>query len=204
MTRRSITHLYFTRHFIILIFPAILCLLLAKPSFALTTVSMEGTSVTLHWTAPGDDGSIGRASSYQIRCSFKNCGVDTLAWWGQATLCPGVPYPRPAGYLDSFTIQGLEPDSVYYFAIRAVDDAGNWSEVSNIYTNAYFLCADINNDDNINLMDVIFLMIYLYRHGPAPGQLANCDVNSDGIVNLMDGTYLVSYLYKGGPFPTCK
>ncbi|MEW5924319.1 MAG: dockerin type I domain-containing protein [Candidatus Zixiibacteriota bacterium] len=165
---------------------------------------MEGTSIKLHWTAPGDDGPIGRASLYEIRCSTKNCGLDTLSWWNKAVVCPGVPTPGPSGYADSFTIIGLEPDSTYYIAIRAADDAGNWSEVSNIYSNAYFICADANSDNNINLMDVIFLLIFLYRHGPAPDQLASCDINSDNSINLMDVTYLMNYLYKGGPPPICN
>ena len=204
MTRLSFKSLTISRHTFIITSLVFILTLSAVPSFALTSVVMEGTSIKLHWTAPGDDGAIGRASSYEIRCSTQNCGVDTASWWNKAVTCPGVPTPSPSGYTDSFTIIGLEPDSTYYIAIRAVDNVGNWSEVSNIYTNAYFLCADANSDGSINLMDIVFLLYFLYRHGTAPEQLANCDVNFDGAVNLMDITYLMTYLYRAGPPPLCS
>lgn len=188
----------------ILFFLAVLVLLTTEKSSALYGEMLDGTSITLHWTAPGDDGNVGTASVYEIRCSTKDVGADTASWWAGAITCPGVSAPQKAGTAESFTITGLEPDSIYYFAIRTADEADNWSGVSNIFSTAYYSCADINSDANINLLDIVFLMNYLYRGGPKPYDIANSDVNGDGQINILDNSYLINYLYKDGPEPMCN
>jgi len=64
-------------------------------------------------------------------------------------------------------------------------------------------CGDTNGDGAINILDITYLINYLYRGGPAPDPLGKADVNSDGTVNILDITYLINYLYKGGPAPDC-
>lgn len=66
-----------------------------------------------------------------------------------------------------------------------------------------FICGDVNWDCVINLLDIVFLITYLYRDGPAPERLEAADVDSSGNVNLLDVTYLIDYIYKGGPEPVC-
>src|SRR5262245_12410276 len=44
----------------------------------------------------------------------------------------GVKLPGPAGSHETMTVFGLELGVPYYFAIRAIDDAGNMSKISNI------------------------------------------------------------------------
>lgn len=61
--------------------------------------------------------------------------------------------------------------------------------------------GDANGDGVIDLGDILFLISYLYKGGPAPNPLWTGDANSDGLVDLGDVLYLVSYLYKGGPAP---
>ena len=63
--------------------------------------------------------------------------------------------------------------------------------------------GDANGDGVINVGDIVYLVSYLYKAGPAPNPLWTGDANSDGIVNVGDIVYLVSYLYKGGPPPGC-
>ena len=62
-------------------------------------------------------------------------------------------------------------------------------------------CGDATGDEVINVGDVVFLVSYLYKSGPAPVPECVGDVNHDGIINVGDIVYLVSYLYKGGPDP---
>jgi hypothetical protein len=84
--------------------------------------------VTLEWTAPGDDGNVGTATAYELY-------VSTSPFSGpNGTLVPGMPTPAVAGTRQSKLVTGLDPSTTYYFAIRAVDEAGNWSGMSNMVT----------------------------------------------------------------------
>jgi hypothetical protein len=86
-------------------------------------------SATLHWTAPGDDGLIGRATAYDLR--FMSVPL-TEGNFYLGTPVPGVPAPKLPGSAESFTVTGLLQGRVYYFALRTVDEAQNWSLVSNM------------------------------------------------------------------------
>lgn len=80
-------------------------------------------SVTLDWTAPGDDGNVGTAAVYEMRFSTTPVGADTLAWWSAATPVAGLPNPQVAGTKQTVTIStGLLYSTTYYFVMRAIDD----------------------------------------------------------------------------------
>jgi len=67
-----------------------------------------------------------------------------------------------------------------------------------------FICGDINGDDLINLLDITYLINFLYNDGPFPvPTLEAGDINGDGDVNILDITYLINYLYNDGPAPSC-
>jgi hypothetical protein len=57
----------------------------------------------------------------------------TAANFAQAALIPLFSRPSPAGRPDSVTFNGANPTVTYYFALRTVDEAGNWSGISNVY-----------------------------------------------------------------------
>lgn len=86
-------------------------------------------SVTLSWTAPGDDGMVGRAQAYSLRYSLAPI---TESNFNSATAVAGLPAPAPPGSTESFTVGGLVPNTVYYFAIKTRDEAFNWSPLSNV------------------------------------------------------------------------
>ncbi|MGB2980240.1 MAG: dockerin type I repeat-containing protein, partial [Candidatus Zixiibacteriota bacterium] len=55
------------------------------------------------------------------------------------------------------------------------------------------ICGDVNNDGIVNVGDIVYLVTYLYRAGPAPiPQSCVGDVNNDDIVNVGDIVYLVT------------
>ena len=87
------------------------------------------TLITLRWTAPGDDASIGKPTRYDLRYSTQR---QTTVTFTNASVAPGLPLPKPAGSLETYTLAGLSPDSTYYIALKARDDAGNWSAISNV------------------------------------------------------------------------
>ncbi|MFH2037711.1 MAG: M14 family zinc carboxypeptidase [Candidatus Zixiibacteriota bacterium] len=64
-------------------------------------------------------------------------------------------------------------------------------------------CGDVDNNTLINIIDITYLISYLYKSGPAPYFPTSGDVNGSGNTNILDITYLISFLYKGGPNPAC-
>jgi hypothetical protein len=70
---------------------------------------------------------------------------------------------------------------------------------------AIHLCGDCNSSGAVEAGDVVYLISYLYRGGPAPAPLCIGDVNCDEGVAAGDVVYLISYLFRGGlsPCPYC-
>lgn len=66
-----------------------------------------------------------------------------------------------------------------------------------------WICGDVNGSGGINLLDINFLLNYIYKEGPAPDPLESADVNNSGGINLLDINYLINYIYKEGPEPNC-
>lgn len=88
-------------------------------------------SVTLAWTAPGNDADVGTAATYDVRYSTEPLAEET---WLLATQAQNPPIPLPAGSAQSMTVTGLAPGTIYSFAIKTTDDAGNESSISNVAT----------------------------------------------------------------------
>jgi hypothetical protein len=65
------------------------------------------------------------------------------------------------------------------------------------------LCGDVNKSGIVELGDLVYLISFIYRGGPAPDPFQAGDVTCDGNVQLGDVVYLITYLYKGGPPPVC-
>jgi len=86
------------------------------------------SSLQVGWTAPGDDGTSGTATLYDLRWSLAPI---TLLNFGSATPVATQPVPAAAGTAQSYNMTGLTQGTTYYFALRTRDDAGNWSLVSN-------------------------------------------------------------------------
>jgi hypothetical protein len=90
--------------------------------------SMKAGAVGVSWTAPGDDGLTGQATSYDIRYSTEDI---THRNWDDATPLPSPPLPEPAGVAQSMLIESFLPGQVYYLALKTQDEAGNLSPISN-------------------------------------------------------------------------
>jgi len=67
--------------------------------------------------------------------------------------------------------------------------------------------GDINQSGEVNVSDIVYLITYLFGHGPAPTEPDLADVNSSCTVNISDITYLVAYLFGippgAAPGPGC-
>jgi len=103
----------------------------------------------------------------------------------------------------------LEPDSVYYWRVRWHDGL-SWSEFSNPLV-AYIgggCCTDDRRGDmnlsgsDADIVDLNFLVNYIFRNGPAPACFEESDVNSDATPhNTLDLGFLVNRIFRNGPAP---
>ena len=66
-----------------------------------------------------------------------------------------------------------------------------------------YICGDANDNGSVNVLDLTFLVNFLYKQGPAPNHTQAADVNRTGTVNILDITYLINFLYKHGPALNC-
>ena len=104
----------------------LLLLLILAPALAR---AQGADSLTLHWTAPGDDGTAGIAQRYDVRVATFALGSDNFF---SGTALPAPPNPLRAGSLQTMVARGLRRGTPYWFAVRTQDAAGNWSAISNV------------------------------------------------------------------------
>ena len=90
--------------------------------------SNRPTSALLQWNNTGDDGLEGKASA--LTFAYSDASI-TLENWDAATLVEG-PVPSDSGSLQEFTINQLQPNTLYYFAVRTMDNSGQYSALSNV------------------------------------------------------------------------
>ena len=95
----------------------------------LATGTVTASSVDLSWTAPGDDGATGTATTYDVRYSTSTI---TAGNWGSASPASGEPSPQVAGSGEAFTVTGLSAGTTYFFAIKTSDEVPNESAISNV------------------------------------------------------------------------
>ncbi len=96
----------------------------------LMALDVTSQSARLQWTAPADqrdDGAGGAVVAYDLR---RSDALITEANFAQAATIGTPPAPLPAGQIQSLVVAGLVAGARHYFALRACDDRGNWSAVS--------------------------------------------------------------------------
>jgi hypothetical protein len=108
----------------------------------------------------------------------------------------------------------FDPDSTNYFLLcnSPSIDAGDPSDpvpegggrfVDMGAVEYPYLCGDATGDWNVDISDVVYLLNYLFVHGPAPCPLGRADDNRDCEVDASDLVYELNYLFAGGPRPVC-
>jgi len=105
--------------------------LFAVPPLITESTSSSATAVTLTWTAPGDDGDLGQATSYDIR--YATAPI-TAGNFFSTNAVSSPPTPQPSGSTESYTVTNLSPATTYFFALNASDEVGNVSAISNVAT----------------------------------------------------------------------
>jgi len=96
----------------------------------LAVTGQDSDSINLSWTAPGEDpDGTGTCTAYDIRYALSQ--ISTPAGWVAAADVAGEPTPSAPGTPESFTVNGLSPGTTYWFALKAEDDVGKLSDISN-------------------------------------------------------------------------
>ncbi|MCK4403722.1 MAG: S8 family serine peptidase [candidate division Zixibacteria bacterium] len=136
--------------------------------------------------------------------------VDSVSAWYSTDGGETYPYLIASGIQDSSHINWVIPntpsdsckvktEAFYTVGLTAEDESDSLFAI----TESPFVRGDANGDGVIELGDVVYLINYLYREGPAPDPLWTGDCNCDEIVELGDVVYLINYLFRGGPAPGC-
>ena len=107
-------------------------ILLVPAAIADLGISSTGYSqVHLTWTAPGDDGNIGTAHSYDIR--YSNADITPANWTSADAAQLALPLtPSLAGTFETALVITLDQGTTYYFAIKTEDNDGYVSYLSNV------------------------------------------------------------------------
>jgi hypothetical protein len=104
-----------------------------------------------------------------------------------------------AGYISNLIGIDLQDDGDIDFL-----GGPDHNEVMTIFNDSYpFTCGDPNNDGQSNVGDVVFIISYVFKGGPAPEYNESGDVNFDGQANVGDAVYLINTIFKNGPPPGC-
>ena len=116
--------------------------------------------------------------------------------------------PTPDNML-SYAVDSIFVDSTaqlgreYYYLVSSTDFSGNESNPSNEVMGVRYITGYANASGEVDIIDVVNLINYLFRQGPEPTPLESGDVNCDGEVTIADAVYLINYLFKSGP-PPCE
>ncbi|MFQ6008047.1 MAG: M20/M25/M40 family metallo-hydrolase [Candidatus Zixiibacteriota bacterium] len=107
----------------------------------------------------------------------------------------GLLYTRPGGLriLLAFPLYHLNHSSVVNLISYAKTHFG---ESAVVVQN-----GDVDGSGIVDFVDLVFLIDFLFKGGPAPLNLNRADVDASCLVNIADAVYLVKYLFSDGPEP---
>ena len=88
-------------------------------------VDVRPTAATLRFVAPGDDGTVGTVTGYELHY-LANREL-TAANFDEGTALATSLTPAPPGQLQTVELTGLLPETDYWIGVRALDDCHNTS-----------------------------------------------------------------------------
>jgi len=130
------------------------------------------------------------------------CGAASQAWWeGQRVLLATWTFTVS----DTMTVciyewGGPPPEPLSFTRIDATNYKPRYNMPFYMSVRLY-MPGDADGNGVINSADLVYLINYLFKGGPAPKPPQAGDVNCDEIINSADVVYLIDYLFKGGPPP---
>ena len=64
-------------------------------------------------------------------------------------------------------------------------------------------CGDVNNSLTVNIIDISYIIAFLYQGGPAPLVEQSAEIDGNGAIKIVDITELIGILYLQAPPSTC-
>jgi hypothetical protein len=157
----------------------------APTNLTATVLDRRQTSFQLAWTAPGDQGQ--PVANYAVR--YAKVPI-TAANFDNPAIATPVTYtgsPAGVGAADGIAVEGLYVENGYYFAVAAVDAAGNRSSIvaTNTAVAAHFTLATLPSFSATEAFGF--------------GMNGEGDINDDGLSDLVVGTFGSGkvYIYLG-------
>jgi len=157
-------------------------------------------------------------SNYSISVNASACGVDIYSslcggdvwgWW-----C-GTSFSTPFASGLAALVKSLYPEAPPEFIVnRILASTDDIDPINTFYSGmlgngrlnfikAAYMEGDANGSGSINLGDVVFIVNYIFRDGPAPIPPEAGDANCDSEISVGDAVYLVNFVFRSGPVPGC-
>jgi hypothetical protein len=61
--------------------------------------------------------------------------------------------------------------------------------------------GDTDGDGRTDITDAVFLLVFAFLGGEAPGCLDSADVDGSGVIDITDAVFLLAFHFLGGPAP---
>ncbi|MFH0931472.1 MAG: dockerin type I repeat-containing protein, partial [Candidatus Zixiibacteriota bacterium] len=119
------------------------------------------------------------------------------------TLFTGIPRKEYAGASWEVTGPASKKCRIKIVAHDCVDNTATDVNTYDFTIRFPNIAGDANSDGVVSVADVVYLINYLFKGGPAPEPSWKGDANGDCKVSGADVVYLINYLMKGGPAPVC-
>jgi hypothetical protein len=102
-------------------------------------------------------------------------------------------------------LTGIPTDTgIVQFVAGAADNTGSSDEAPlSVHIGPAFICGDADGSGEVNIVDISYIINYLYMEGPAPVPPEAADVDASGEINIIDITVLIDFLYNNGEDLIC-
>jgi hypothetical protein len=130
-------------------------------------------------------------------------GTGTIEWTEIGDVLSGAGLTLSAGGAIDGTPVGVQTVN---FTVAATDQVGAADESAlTISVIPAYLCGDIDNDGiGPNIVDLIYLVTYMFQGGPEPPIMESTDADGNDVgPDIMDLIFLVTYMFQGGPELIC-
>ncbi|MCX6829485.1 MAG: dockerin type I repeat-containing protein [candidate division Zixibacteria bacterium] len=108
------------------------------------------------------------------------------------------------GWTFDWNSSNMVKDSLYFITATATDATGRIGMVTNLvqYGCPVMVKGDYDGNGVLNIGDVLYLINFIYKKGPAPsGGAGRADANCNGDIDISDIICAIKYIYTAGPAP---